>query len=122
MIKVINKIEKLKQTTFKGYEKHTSAYNVKKAFDWVCDNFTYDNTPKPHEDHTAYGGVIKGTTVCQGYATTIYALCKTMGVNARVVTSSFHAWNIVQIDGKYYNVDATWGDGYLEDSMPAYKN
>ena len=26
-----------------------------------------------------------------------------------------HAWNIVKIDGDYYQIDATWGDPYSED-------
>ena len=112
------KVEKLKKTTFKGYEKHKDAYNVKMAYDWVCKNFTYDHSY--NEDHTAYGGVIKGKTVCQGYATAMYMLCRSLGVNARVVTSynksqgQGHAWNIVEINGKYYNVDATWGDQFVE--------
>ena len=37
-----------------------------------------------------------------------------VGVDARIITGyggGPHAWNIVELDGKYYNVDVTWDEG-----------
>ena len=57
--------------------------------------------------YTAYAATINGTAVCQGYATMYYALCRMANLPVRLVASSNHAWNIVQIDGKWYSLDAT---------------
>lgn len=56
---------------------------------------------------TAYAAAMNGTAVCQGYATLYYALCRLVGLPVRVIASVNHAWNIVQVDGKWYNLDAT---------------
>ncbi len=58
--------------------------------------------------YSAYGALVKGKAVCQGYATLFYAMCRSMGLPVRIITGNNHAWNIVNLDGLYYNVDATW--------------
>lgn len=57
---------------------------------------------------TAYAALTSGTAVCQGYAALFYAMCRIAGVPVRIVTSDDHAWNIVCLNGTWYNVDATW--------------
>lgn len=56
---------------------------------------------------TAYAALTKGTSVCQGYATLYYAMCRMAELPVRLIASSNHAWNIVQIDGAWYNLDVT---------------
>lgn len=56
---------------------------------------------------TAYAALTKGTAVCQGYATLYYAMCRMAELPVRLIASSNHAWNIVQIDGQWYNLDVT---------------
>lgn len=56
---------------------------------------------------TAYAAVMNGTAVCQGYATMYYALCRLAGLQVRVIASVNHAWNIVRVDGTWYNLDVT---------------
>ena len=121
--KVRAKIDSLLSGYFKGYEKHTDAYNINRAYEWVLARFSYDHSMRTF---SAYGGIIGGSTVCQGYATTIYALCKSMGVGCRLVTSDGqpygHGWNIVEVYGKYYNLDATWGDHEYESVRKARRS
>ena len=58
------------------------------------------------------------TAVCQGYAGLLYRLCLEMGISCRMITGTgnggAHAWNIVALDGKYYNADSTWDAGSTE--------
>ena len=51
-----------------------------------------------------------GTTVCAGYAKMFSMLCNAAGLEAVNLTSTTHAWNAVQINNAWYNVDCTWDD------------
>ena len=89
---------------------------IKKVHDFICSKSVYDHHANEYTyyDYTAYGTLVKGLSVCQGYANAVYRRCKELGYKARIVTSDpykgCHAWNIVSLDGKYYFVDATWDD------------
>jgi len=98
---------------------------IKEIHDYICSAATYDddaanNIGNINNACSAYGALIKGKAVCQGYAVAFYRLCKELGYNCRFVSSDpdpkkgCHAWNIVELDGKYYYVDTTWDDSYLE--------
>jgi hypothetical protein len=91
--------------------------------DYIVNKARYDNAnflrgTVPVESYTDYGVLINGTAVCDGYAKAMYRLLNMAGVKTLYVTGtagtggSFigHAWNIVQINDKYYHVDATWDD------------
>lgn len=68
---------------------------------------------------------INKKTVCQGYASGALYLLNQLNIPGVIVTGSAngeaHAWNLVQLDGEYYYMDATWGNSsYLdEDSQEA---
>ncbi len=105
----------LKSNTKSNIEK------LKAIYDCVRTNNTYDYNAANADDsqiadyyysYTAYGAAIVGRSVCQGYSSLVYALCKTAGIPVRFVNSNEHGWNIVSIDGgkSYYNIDATWDD------------
>ena len=75
---------------------------------------------------------LNGVGVCDSYATAISALCLLNNINARHITgycidynaelygyyenySLGHAWNLIEDDGEYYIVDATWIDSLHEE-------
>lgn len=60
-------------------------------------------------------GLVEGADmVCGGYSQSVSSLLDLAGIPNLVVTSFSddmgHAWNKVLLDGKWYNLDATWGD------------
>ena len=60
-----------------------------------------------------YGGLVDGKAICAGYALILHEALKYTGLKSLYVTGcqlgvSGHAWNQVQIDGKWYNCDSTW--------------
>ncbi len=87
---------------------------------YICDHVRYDKihakNPQHHAKATAYAALIQGQAVCQGYAAAVYRLLREAGIPVRIVTGTagereeFHAWNLVCIDGLYYNLDVTWDD------------
>lgn len=109
---VTNEINTLLETEFDGWENHTDLANTDMAFWWIIDNLDIANYKKPI-DATAYAGINSKATMPIGYATIYYRLLKSMGVSTRIVTNESedmpHMWNIVGIDGLYYNVDTFFG-------------
>lgn len=88
--------------------------------DWLVNNNRYNtqDTSAP-ESHMAYSALVSGNPVCQGYAEAALVLLRAAGVpavyvdgegtNSAGITES-HAWNCVQIQGQWYNLDVTWDD------------
>ncbi len=69
--------------------------------------------------HCAYGALVDGRAVCEGYAKAFSLLCDMCGIvclpvegdaKSDVFGSGGHMWNKVQLDGVWYNVDVTWDD------------
>ena len=69
-----------------------------------------------NQSATAYGALINGSAVSEGYAMAYKALCDQLGIDCTVVFGKYkgavHAWNIVGLDGYYYHVDVSNCDLY----------
>ena len=97
----------------------TNYEKVKGAYDWITENVQYDFDNEDNDEyqlcHSTYAAIVQKNAVCQGYATLYYRMMLELGVDCRYVrgTAGYveiedHAWNIVYLDGKYYNMDPTW--------------
>ena len=103
-------------------EETTDYEKVRTAYDYICSNVVYDYENLNDENYklkfTSYAALIHKTAVCQGYATLLYRLLLESGVDCRVVTGTSHneahGWNIVKLDGVYYNLDSTWDAGSVQ--------
>lgn len=74
-------------------------------------------------NQSAYGALVNGQTVCAGYARAFQYLLQQLGIPCYYCTGyagENHAWNIVELEDGYYNVDLTWDD--TEGGMYAYFN
>ena len=60
--------------------------------------------------HNAYGALVEGKAVCDGYAESLQYFLQRVGINSFIVTGGNHAWNLVEIDGNWYHTDLTWND------------
>lgn len=101
----------------------TDLEKIQAIYDYVCENVEYNQfhrrSPYYHLRSTCYSALIRRRASCQGYAVTLYRLLRTAGVNCRVISGTGyrdgreeqHAWNIVQLDGAWYALDATWDAG-----------
>ena len=102
---------------------------IKKIYGWICENVVYDHENLYDDSYllkyTAYAALINGTSVCQGYASLLYRMLLTCGIDCRLIsgigysvgTSGAHAWNIVKLGNRYYNLDPTWDAGEDEYSF-----
>ena len=70
--------------------------------------------------HNAYGAIVEGKAVCEGYAEALQCLLHASNIQSLIVLGSSvnpstnqeegHAWNMVRIDNRYYHTDLTWND------------
>ena len=69
-------------------------------------------------NQSAYSALVSNSTVCAGYARAFQLVCQNAGLTCYYVTgtasNSDHAWNIISVDGDFYNVDLTWDDSISE--------
>ena len=94
-----------------------------KVYENIIDLVDYDTlglekqkkteiTPdKPDDLRSIYGVFVNKKAVCAGYAKATQYLMNLMGIECIYVTNDEHAWNIIKLEGDYYHLDTTWGDG-----------
>lgn len=68
---------------------------------------------------TSYGALVKGEGVCEAYSRAVKSVLDRLGIPCVLVQGVYrhteenlepHMWNYVQLDGKWYGVDATMDD------------
>ncbi len=66
--------------------------------------------------YTAYGALVEGKAVCEGYAKAMQLLLQKLSIPVTLVTGTAkenneaHMWNMVTINGENYHLDPTWND------------
>lgn len=96
--------------------KASSDYDkLKLMYDYVVlhNDFSLDSSGFNPTIYNAFTD--NGELQCAGYAKAIQYLCDLAGMESTVIvgknsSDESHAWNVVKCGGKYYNLDATWGD------------
>lgn len=90
--------------------------------DYLTAGCTYDlaaaesDTSNAPNAYTAYGALVEGKAVCEGYAKAMQLLLQKASIPVALVTgtvketSESHMWNLVSINGENYHLDATWND------------
>lgn len=85
---------------------------------WLCDNCRYDNGALDSSlSHLAYGALVSGVAVCDGYTGAYNLLLKLEGIDCTALFNSSHIWTIATLDGQEYHIDPTWGDQYGRTDM-----
>lgn len=86
-------------------------------YDYIINNTIYDyenlqSNTVPYISHTAYGSLINGVAVCDGYSKAAKVLFNLVGIDSGIIVSPEmnHAWNYVKFDNQYYHLDITWAD------------
>lgn len=96
--------------------------------DYICRNTAY--LPGTY-DQNIYSVFIEKKTVCAGYTHALQYLMMQRDVPCYFCVGTlydvkeqdwvYHSWNIINLNGNYYNCDLTWDDFYNEaDQYPSY--
>lgn len=112
--KMVNELESSANKIVKKISGYSDYNKVKYIYEWLCTNNSYGGT----YESSAYGSVVAGGANCLGYAKGAFYLLSKAGFDVVYVTgygtdptaAGRHSWVKVKLDGKWYNVDAGWGD------------
>lgn len=108
---ILNELEEKVGASASDYEKEL----------WIHDYLAKTNdyiSYSPYA-HSAYGALVEGEAVCEGYTRAFQLLLNQLDIENHTVTGSDqigsgaainHIWNMVKLDGKWYQVDVTWDD------------
>lgn len=108
----------------------TQTQKAQVIFNWVTENVVYDyksynemknNTGFNPDCQTGRAALLKGTAVCNGYASLYNLMCRFVGIYETygmfgTVNGEGHAWNYQVLDGKPCMSDPTWGSNYFAKS------
>ena len=93
--------------------------DIKMVHDYLVDNLEYDTSISRPHIYTIYGALINKVCVCEGYARAFKYIMDGLNIPCVMVMGEAtnsqgqrenHAWNYVQINGKWYAIDVTWDD------------
>ena len=80
-------------------------------YNYLCENVVYDSA---YEFGSIYDALVGGKTVCSGYAAAFQVMMEKLGIPCKImagnVNGTAHAWNAVNVSGKWYYVDATFAN------------
>ncbi len=92
---------------------------VKEIHDYIINRVSYD---RQLTKTSAYDALIDKSAVCEGYSMLAYLMFTEAGLETRIISGTGdgvpHAWNIVKVNGKWYNIDLTWDDPISSDGKP----
>ena len=90
----------------------SDAEKLKYIHDYLISNVTYD--AEAMDCDNVYGSLVKHRTHCQGFSKSVCCLCDRLGIESMLVLGEAggggHMWNMVKVDGIWYNLDVTWDD------------
>lgn len=107
------------QAIANGIDDNLSAYEKEKAVhNYLVRNCTYKSGVNDATDgwqyFSAYGALINGEAVCEGYAKAFEVLLSMVGIESHTIRGQSHGvghmWNIVKLNNQWYHVDTTWDD------------
>lgn len=108
--------------------KMSTVDTIKLFHDQIITGTMYDIT----NEYAAmpYGALVAGKSLCEGYARAFAILCNKVGIENLFATgmvniatngskkSEEHMWNMVKIEGIWYNIDLTWDDPNTPENQP----
>ena len=97
---------------------------IKYVHDYLCLSIDYDYESFNSGNYggklqTAWSAIVEYKTVCAGYSRAFQYYMQQLGIPCAVIESDSHAWNILKVNGKCYEMDVTWDDNHL---YPPYFN
>ena len=80
----------------------------------IIKNTSYDEK-KTFDSYTAYNLLTTHISICGGYSDIMSIYLNYLGIKNYKIASSNHIWNLVELDGMWYHLDATWDDPITND-------
>lgn len=107
-------IDSAVQECLAGISADASEYEkIRMIYEYLVNSVDYNENASDNQN--IYSAFVGKSSVCAGYSRAVQYLLNQLGIECIYVVGTAqnqeaHAWNIVQCEGKYYHVDATFGD------------
>jgi len=90
----------------------TEFERIKYLHDTIIKNCEYKESG--YNSWTAYGALVDGQAVCEGYSKAMALLCDEIGIQNVLISGPAggvdHMWNMIMYNGNWYHMDLTWDD------------
>jgi len=103
---------------------------VREVYDFIIDEYScgYSNSGDQAQDELDERNILLGLqgnpVVCEGYSMLFSKMISSLGYNNMIIRGKIdgvgHSWNLIELDNKWYHVDATWGDSDSEENLEKY--
>ncbi len=128
--KILDKIEYLTKATKMNFSKKEEQimFVASQLAEYISfyNKFSELDSEKFKQKSSLKGAFLEKETVCIGYAMAFERCMSDLGVNSKIILgegnfkakskvfpwNGNHAWNVVEINGKWYNIDVTWLSSY----------
>ena len=118
-LKAAAKVKKIVKKWINTASSYKNKYKKVKFFnDKLCKWIKYSVNSALNQN--CYSAFVNKKTVCAGYSMAFELLCNLSGIECLCVTSTEHQWNLVKLNGKWYNIDVTWSDNDADSGMLYY--
>ena len=109
----VREVVKIANTFQSDYDK------AKAVYEYLIDNYNYDWSLSNINEYELFKS---GKGVCSAFSLAYKDILQELNIPCEVVISKemAHQWNIIQLDGEWYNVDVAWGDMYSTNSSDRY--
>lgn len=88
----------------------TDLEKARAIHDWLIINNTYES----YREGTVsgqinyYDALLRGKANCAGFTGAYQLFMECLGIQNEVALSAVHGWNVIKLDGEWYNVDVTY--------------
>lgn len=89
---------------------------IRYVAEYICKNVDAGFKQMPGGGYDTINGVydlmtgVRTNVVCSSFAFLFQRFMERAGYKSYIATGGNHAWNVVELDGKWYGVDCTYGD------------
>lgn len=107
LYKVLQEFEKIEEKVNPAWSDLAKA---KFIYDTIAKHIRYEHDEgKQNRDTSNLTGIVSGRSICAGYSIIYKEAMDRLGIDCRFVSKpEVHAWNVLSIHGKNYNLDLTW--------------
>lgn len=93
---------------------------IKAVHDYLGQNSYYDKEKAdsiingvvtkegPYKSETAYGVLMQGYGICNGYSDAMELFLTKMGISSYKIANETHMWNLIYINNTWRHLDLTW--------------
>ena len=114
-----NEIDKIIEENIKP--NMTDKEKIKAFHDYIVNHTKYDSeyieldkSDLYSPSHSAIGVLVNHKALCGGYTDIMSIFLNRLNIPNYKISTDNHIWNLVNIDGKWLHLDATWDDPVLD--------